>query len=119
MRYVSIDVVAWTFFHYIEQCNNVEYRFIKNFKSKCIRAGRCKVQMYSMFVRYLCLEVDELPFWKNFLDKTTIEIGNIPIDIIFCKAAFKQISDDIVNNNARNLVTYNRDMAMKNLQIED
>lgn len=120
--YVSIDVDAWSYFHYIEQSNNVEYRYKKYFTAPYIYGGQKELRTYSMFVRYLCLNVEQLRFWEDFLDrnsKAELLIDEIPIHVIYCEPSYKQISEDIIHNEARNLVTYDREMAAKHLQIED
>lgn len=120
--YVSIDVDAWSYFHYIEQSNHVEYRFVKKFTAPYIKDGVEKLKTYSMFVRYLCLNVEQLRFWEDFLDeksKSELLVEGIPIHVIYCEPSYRQISDDIMHNGARNLVTYDREMASKHLQTED
>lgn len=118
--YVSIDVDAWSYFHYIEQSNNVEYRFIKKFTAPYVINGKSEMRTYSMFVRYLCLNVEQLPFWEKWLKKRTIYIAEkIKVDVIDCKETYAQISNDIQNNDAMSLVTYDRDMASEGRQFED
>ncbi|MDD3138170.1 MAG: AAC(3) family N-acetyltransferase [Lachnospiraceae bacterium] len=117
--YVSIDIDAWSYFHYIEQSNNVEYRFIKKFTAPYVKDGISENKTYSMFVRYLCLDVEQLPFWEKWLAKKTIYVSNIRTDIIDCNETYIQVSNDIINNEGRNLVVYNREMAANHLQVED
>lgn len=120
--YINIDVPAFTFFHYVEQCCNVEYRFKKLFTAPYIRDGVSEIKTYSMVVRYLCLDVKMKLFWDDFLDercKTMIYPQGIETYVIRCAAAYDQIADDIMNNDAANLVTYSREMAAAGLQHED
>lgn len=53
--FINIDYAhSATLGHYVEECNNAPYRFLKEFTSDYIdENGECSKRTYSMFVRYL------------------------------------------------------------------
>lgn len=108
---ISIDTTEFfTFIHYVEQCHNVDYRYIKNFESKYIVDDNEYIKTYSMYVRQLDPEVittlgevdNRLLFEKGALKCMLVE--NIPLKTVDLDMAYDVISDDIIYNESKNLI---------------
>lgn len=103
---------AYTFAHYIEQKSGVvNYRFEKSFTSLYIDENNEEhVRTYSMFVRYLEMDVcgvnDLIPeIYKNNAAKKISRDG-IDYMVVDMAKTVPIYMDDIVNNNSRKICRY-------------
>ncbi len=106
---IGVEGAFFTFGHYVEQCNNVTYRYIKNFVADYIIDGHTQKETYSMFVRQLDPEVisvsaDEILLKEGAMLKK--DINGILITSIDLVKAYKTLENDIQKNNARHLMRY-------------
>jgi len=111
-KMISFDVSlqhSFTFVHYVEEIENVNYRYHKEFTSKYIDYDRKEnIKTYNMFVRDIekgvvtFLEPLEELFTKNNIMKKQ-KIYDIEIREIDLEKSFEFIRDDIRFNNAKNL----------------
>ena len=105
-----IEQRSFTFIHYVEQKNKVNYRYIKNFKSQYKdEDGKVSEREYSMYVRDLVINpITDIP--ENFLENNcaarTLLFGNIKLKLIELNKAYNVISKDIQENDAKNLMHY-------------
>lgn len=102
---------GFTFIHYVEQCCNANYRFIKEFDGEYVdENGNTKNCSCSMFVRYLDIDVKFADHIDEFLENTIIDKEVVVNGVIFrsvdFRKAFDVIAEDIINNKARNIVSY-------------
>ena len=109
---------SFTFIHYVEQCHNVDYRFVKEFNGEYVdENGNTKECTCSMFVRHLDIDLKFTDHVDEFLEKTIIDKEEVVDGIIFrsvnFKKAFEVIAEDIINNNARNIVSYSNQSTLK------
>ena len=104
---------CFTFVHYVEQTSgHVNYRFDKQFTAEYIDAdGQKSLRTYSMFVRYLELDVvadfrgiDEILY--NAGIEKRYEWNGVLCKMIDLHASVQPIMEDIINNRSRNLCTY-------------
>lgn len=102
----------FTFAHYVEEANNVDYRFVKDFHSKYIDEwDRESERTYSMFVRYLDeRHVSGNPNFHRWLRAEGVQheqsVQGIPIWLIGFKESFELLTHDIKTNSARNLIIH-------------
>ena len=105
------DSKSMTFYHHIEELNNVDWRYFKIFEGKYVDIkGIEKKKKYSIFVRNLENQVithvnpaGEL-LWKNNLYKGSRPLIDNGLRSINAKAMFDFISLLIKNNQARNIL---------------
>ena len=105
---------CFTFAHFVEEhSGKVNYRFIKNFTSDYFdKNGECSTRTYSMFVRYLDKDVITTidPIEKDLKEaniEREIRVNSSVIKEIYLGEAYDVLLDDILNNRARKLCTYN------------
>jgi aminoglycoside 3-N-acetyltransferase len=110
---VDIDYQSsFTFLHFVEESVGVTYRYIKEFTSIYIdEYSESKQKKYSMYVRNLEIETENninlIGSVFEYLGVARKKIINsIPFIIIDINSTFDIIKDDIINNCARQLVTY-------------
>ncbi|ASM37148.1 AAC(3) family N-acetyltransferase [Campylobacter sputorum] len=98
---------SFTFVHYVEQSHNINYRFEKDFSGIFIdENGIESRRIYSMFVRKDGVFTDLNPLEKIFVDKKAMKIKytlNEEIKLIDLNLTYDIISDDIRQNQAKNL----------------
>lgn len=103
---------AFTFLHYVEESVGVTYRYIKDFTSTYIdEHSKISQKTYSMYVRNLDMETENNinpigDVFKRLGAVKFIATNGIPFTVIDINAAFDIIKNDIVNNRAKQLVTY-------------
>ena len=101
-----------TFVHFLEERNNVNYRFIKEFTAQYTdENGNTSVKTYSMFVRYLDKEVittiDPMHdvFVKNSAAKETMfkMLGESEVDFIdhLCISPFRIVADNVAKSSGK------------------
>lgn len=114
-KQVIIDVSynhCFTFTHYIEQKIGVPYRFVKVFTSQYKdEEGIVKEKAYSMYVRYLELNVisDMSEMAKDMLREGStkhIIINEIEYKVVDLKATGKLIESDILYNKSKKIAQY-------------
>ncbi len=100
---------AFTFVHYVEEMENVNYRYNKSFTSKYIdRDGLESSKTYDMFVRDIKHNVITYiePLEKLFLKHqcmNTYDLSGLTIRNINLAKAYSVIKDDIEHNAAKSL----------------
>jgi aminoglycoside 3-N-acetyltransferase len=103
---------SFTYAHFVEQCANVPYRYLKAFSANYVdENGNESMRAYTMLVRDLDLEtqtdikpIGEVFEQKGAANKRIINgVGFIVVDLF---VAFDLIKDDITNNAARKLTRY-------------
>ena len=103
---------CFTYNHYVEQKVGVPYRFEKTFKANYIdELGNSEMRCYSMYVRYLDLDVDTnfIEMGQELEDKgvSVLKIINgIPFRIIDMKKCVPLIENDIRYNKCRKICIY-------------
>ena len=102
---------CFTFVHYVEQHEGVSYRFIKEFTGEYTDVNEeVSNRVYSMFVRYLELDVKFANCYNQFMCDHVIDKEVVVEDIYFrsvnFKDAYEVIKKDIKDNGAKNIVTY-------------
>jgi aminoglycoside 3-N-acetyltransferase len=103
---------SFTFLHYVEESVGVKYRYIKNFTSTYIdEHSKTSKKTYSMYVRDLDMETENNinpigDVFKRLGAVKSITTNGIPFTVIDINSAFDIIKEDIVNNRAKQLVTY-------------
>ena len=111
-----IDVIlshCFTFVHYTEECAMSPYRYFKYFTAEYIdRDGISDHRTYSMFVRDLDLDVNTnlAPIEEDFkIQKVVSEylINDISFKMVDLEGCFPIMYDDIKNNRARKICSYN------------
>lgn len=101
-----------TFVHYVEEVNQVSYRFNKKFYGKYIdENGEESERMYSMFVRYLDERaVKTNPTLNSWLRSEGILkekiIEDIPVKYLSFDELYKLIDYDIKYNESKNLIIH-------------
>lgn len=111
---IDVDLEhCFTFTHFAEQHSGVvHHRFIKNFTAGYIdENGILAERTYSMFVRYLDMDVQTLinPIEDDFLAQGVerkFRINSSEIKQISMSKAYDVLMDDILNNRSRKLCTY-------------
>ena len=99
-----------TFMHYVEQENQVAYRYMKNFVSNYKdENGNKSKRSYSMYVRDLeSNPINDMP--EEFLDKNgaacLLEVEKLKFKLIDLDKAYDVITKDIQHNNAKNVMHY-------------
>lgn len=99
-----------TFMHYVEQANQVSYRYMKDFVSEYKdKHGNISKKKYSMYVRDLVTNpINDMP--EEFLDKNGVarllEIEKLKFKLIKLDKAYDVITRDIQHNNAKNVMHY-------------
>ena len=95
---------SFSILHYFEQKANVEYRFVKKFKSKYIDINKkTTLKTYSAFVRKLKYKKRRdynISFWNDLEKKKILFISkykNIPISMLTSKRAGNLILKDLLN----------------------
>lgn len=101
----------FTFTHYVEQCNNVDYRYEKFFTAPYTIDGQTESRTYSMTVR--CLEPREvlsIPAESTtLLDGRGLQqrtVKGVLLRAIDFKEAYEAISWDIQLNNAKHIMRW-------------
>jgi len=100
---------SFTFVHYVEEMERVDYRYNKTFTSKYIdEYGNENIKSYDMYVRDIDNNVLTYiePLEKLFVEKNVMDIykiDDITIRQIKLDKAYDIIKDDIRNNNAKSL----------------
>lgn len=101
----------FTFAHYVEQAEKINYRYHKDFTAPYKLGGVVENRTYSMFVRQLSPEVVSRD--KNIMDflqqngaKKEYRLQNIPLIYIDLPQAYAVLANDIAHNEAKNIVTY-------------
>ncbi|MDR0964077.1 MAG: AAC(3) family N-acetyltransferase [Clostridium sp.] len=99
--------VGNTFIHYVEQMQNVAYRYEKTFSAKYIdENGAEDIKSYSMFVRDLEINpkfrYDEMldDFMKHRGLLKRFELNGCLCDYVYERGVYDVISLDIINNQA-------------------
>lgn len=94
---------SFSIIHYFEQKANVEYRFVKKFKSQYIDMnGKKSLKTYSAFVRklkYKKRRTYDISFWHELERKKILFISkykNIPLSMIKAKKAGNIILKDLL-----------------------
>ena len=99
-----------TFMHYVEQCMNVPYRYMKNFTSMYIEEnGETSERTYSMYVRDLQTNpINDMP--EEFLEINGVAqmamVDKIRLKVIDLDKAYDVIANDILKNDAKNVMHY-------------
>ena len=112
-KMIMLDVTpnrCFTFIHYCEETNHVDYRFVKEFHGKYIDEwDQESERMYSMFVRYLdernvTLHPDTYDWFRSsgVLKETKVE--GIPVGCMLFTESFDFMTQDIQHNDARHLI---------------
>lgn len=101
---------SFTFVHYVEQSQNVPYRYNKSFKANYTDANKTQTKQYDMFVRDLQNGVltDINALEELFIEHkimTLIDFKGVMVKKIDLVLAYEFIKQDILKNNARNLFT--------------
>jgi aminoglycoside 3-N-acetyltransferase len=110
---IDVDYAnCFTFLHYVEESVGVSYRYIKNFQSVYIDEHQeSKERNFSMYVRNLELHAEGtgnpmgVILEKKGISKRTM-LNDIPLALVDLRLAYDAIKDDIVNNRAKNIATY-------------
>lgn len=111
-KMITFDVSiqdSFTFVHYVEEMEKVNYRYNKSFTAKYIdENGIETIKTYDMYVRDLEKNVVTYieTLEKLFSENSAMEIykyENIDIRKIYLYKAYHIIENDIRNNNAKNL----------------
>ena len=104
---------CFTYVHFVEeQSKIVKYRYQKMFSAPYIDVnGQIRDSKYSMFVRYLELDVEnKINRIGHILEENKIAnkltVGIIPIISLRMGDAYPIIENDIMNNRSRNICTY-------------
>ena len=104
---------CFTYTHFVEeQSGKVNYRFIKNFTADYYDGeGNCSNRTYSMFVRYLDMDVVATidPIEEDLIAakaERTFSINNSKIKEIYLGDAYEVFLNDILYNKSRKLCTY-------------
>jgi aminoglycoside 3-N-acetyltransferase len=100
---------SFTFVHYVEEMEKVNYRYNKSFTSKYINdQGTSSVKTYHMYVRDIKNNIltyieplEELFRKNNAMD--VYKVDNLIIRQVNLHKAYHIIEDDIRNNNAKSL----------------
>ena len=99
-----------TFMHYVEQQNQVDYRYMKKFTSLYKDENReVRERTYSMYVRDLATNpINDMP--EDFLDENgaarMLNFDKIKFKLIDLNKAYEVISNDIQKNKAKNVMHY-------------
>ena len=104
-----------TYIHHIEAMVGVPYRYEKSFTGDYKdREGNVRQASYTMYVRDLDMDPRHIngfePLEKIMLDKgiiRQINFGECPISSMTVKDTFEPVKDDILNNDSKNMYTYN------------
>jgi len=108
---------SFTFVHYVEQYEQVPYRFMKGFTVDYIDYdGSCSTKNYSFFTRSSGIYNDVNPIGKILEKKRISEkrlINNVDFILLDLKPAFDEIQKDIRYNKGRNLHARFLKKAMK------
>ena len=105
---------SFTFVHYVEEVNKVNYRYNKSFRSQYIdRNGFSSIMEYDMYVREIENNVltSIEPLENIFIDGKAMkgnEVDNIKIKIIDFHISYRLIERDIKYNNAKSLYKIGR-----------
>ena len=114
-KMIMLDVTpnrCFTFIHYCEEKNQVDYRFLKEFHGKYIDENDQESErMYSMFVRYLdernvILNPNDHEWFKSEGVLKEQLVDEIPIGCMLFDEAYKLMDHDIKHNAARNLIVH-------------
>lgn len=103
---------CFTFAHYVEEQVGVPYRFLKTFTAPYIDAhGNSNIRSYNMYVRYLDMNVKIVidPIEDELTEAGIIQrqtINGIPFTTLMFSDFYKAAKQDILENNARKLSTY-------------
>lgn len=109
MLLVDVDYQnSFTFVHYIEQQENVNYRFHKDFDALYTdKNGSTENRIYSMFVRKNNIRTNVNPIGE-ILEKINVskyfKVDNVEIKLIDLFNSYDVIAEDIINNDAQNLM---------------
>ena len=101
----------FTFTHYVEQCNHVDYRYGKDFTAPYTINGQKELRTYSMSVRLLeprevlslAAESSGLLDGRGLLKKT---VEGILLEAVDFKKAYEAISWDIQSNDAKHIMRW-------------
>lgn len=103
---------SFTFVHYVEEQERVNYRYMKNFTGKYIdKQGLANMRTYSMYVRDLTKGVvTQVNPMGEILERSGIAtyntINHVPFRLIYLTKAYQAIVDDIRRNQAKNLFQF-------------
>ncbi len=99
---------AFTFVHYVEECERVRYRKEKKVKVRYVNAeGERSVRNYTIFAKRSGMTMNLAPLEKELSSVMEYEEQNgVPIRVIPLQKAFEVIREDIRNNKARSLVQF-------------
>ncbi len=109
MLLVDVDYQnSFTFVHYVEQQENVDYRFHKDFSALYTdKNGSTENRRYSMFVRKNNIQTNVNPIGEILEIRNVskyFKVDNLEIKLIDLFNSYDIIAEDIKNNNARNLM---------------
>lgn len=111
-KMLTIDLCyqnSFTFVHYVEEMEKVDYRYIKDFTSKYIdKAGNESIRTYSMNVRDLDKGVVTKinPIGEEMESRGTSRhkfINNVDFYVIDLNKSYEVIREDIIYNDAKKL----------------
>lgn len=104
---------CFTFVHYVEQQSGIAtYRYEKNFTAGYVdRDGNESIRTYSMFVRDLDLDVENIlePIEQQMLGENVAKratVYGVPITLIDMRKSRDLILEDIINNRSRKICKY-------------
>ena len=109
---VSLGAASFfTFTHYVEQCNHVDYRYTKDFTAPYTINGKTDLRTYSMMVRILepqevltiPAESSDLLYGWGLQEKT---VEGILLRAIDFRKAYDRISWDIQSNGAKHIMRW-------------
>ena len=114
LNFGRTEVTGFTYAHYIEEGENMPYRFSKNFKGEYTDAsGNKTVREYSMYVRYLDYdiytdlypEVLEELYQKGAVTKKTFR--DLPLWSVKLREAIDYVRDDLKHNTGKKTCVLN------------
>ena len=112
-KMIALDATSFfTFLHYVEEKNQVPYRFLKAFHGKYIDENDQESERtYTMYVRYLDeRNVQRNPHFHAWMHEQGVQheqtVQGIPIWCIGFKDAYELITHEIKHNAARNIIVH-------------
>lgn len=116
-KFVAIDIplrYSFTFAHYIEEQMNVPYRAFRTYRFK-IEGQNESWKVYEKKKGYDIRLDGLLPLFQRAGAAQTIQAGGVPVVQIDLEQAATIIEDDIRQNHARNLITFDLKLYLKQL----
>lgn len=98
-----------TFTHYVEETEQVKYRYIKNMKFNYTDAkGGISLRNYSLYKKYPWITLDFNPL-EQIIEPAVIQqkiINGVNYRILELEKAYNVIKEDIIKNNAKSISRY-------------